>query len=165
MQLKSIFLVFILFNFLPLGSSAQTKKEKRQPTSFADDLKAVTGSYNLEKGKGSECPSGEFTGREDSFIIGADFKIEAINKGTQKSDKTQAGSCRSSSQAEFDGKTLTYLQKETCDGKIVRSSEHKFQFYNTTKNQYVKLNFNSTFQQSDTKTAKNTFECIYSRPR
>lgn len=148
-----------------LDTSAQNKKNKRQPTSFSEDLKSISGSYNLEKGKGSECPSGEFTGREDSFIVGADFKIEAINKGEQRSDNTQAGSCRSTSQAEFDGKTLVYKQKEICDGKIIRSSQHQFQFYNTAKNQYVKLKFNSTFQKSDTKTSKSSFECVYSRPR
>ena len=144
---------------------AQTKKAKRQPTSFADELKAASGSYNLEKGKSSECPDGEFTGGEDYFIVGADFKIESINKGEQRSDNNQAGSCQATSHAEFDGKTLTYKQKDICDGKTVRSSQHKFHFYSTPKNHYVKLNYLSTFQKTDSKKAKSSYDCVYSRPR
>lgn len=151
-----------IFYFLALCASTVFAKE-RKPNNLVNDLKSLSGSYNLEKGNPIHCPDGEVTASDDALALGANLRIENINKSKLKEVKSGQSACSAESTATFNGKELKYVVVESCEAGSSVKMTYKFELFQSQNTQYISLKYLKGSNLPKSHKSTFSFECLYSR--
>lgn len=157
MQVKTIFSTLLII------SSSLTLAQSRKPNSLIEDFKKLSGSYKLEKGNPVHCPDGEVTTTDDKFLLGADLRIEGINKNKIIEKSGSKSACSAESQASFNGKQLKYITREKCNQGSAATMTYIFDFYQTNTTEYISLKYSKTSELPNSHNSSFSFQCLYSR--
>ena len=152
-----------LLSVILLIVSSLALARTRNPNSLVDDLKALSGSYKLEKGNPLHCPDGEITASDDKFVLGANLRITGINKKRNLEPAGDGNVCSAESLATFDGKKLIYSLKEKCDKGSASIRTHTFDVYESKNTQYIQLKYLQKSDSPNSHKSSFSYECLYSR--
>ena len=156
--IKNISLVIVVI-FLSLSVGAK----KRTPNSLQSDFEALSGSYKLEKGEFKYCPDGEITAKDDSLTIGANIRIEGVNKKKISDKPGKQSDCGTESYSKFDGKKITSVVDEKCSGSVKSHTKYEINSYSGRDTKYLSLKVKRTYSRKGEESSKIEYECLYSR--